>query len=105
MSDHHPDTPSPRHRLAHEDVAGTPQGYGWHVRDGSPPCEPCTTAHADRMQAWRDRRNPDRPVRIPLALLGELLAAVPDEVRGGFVQQLGPVALRASVARRAAADV
>jgi hypothetical protein len=95
------DTPGPRHRLAHEDVAGTHQGYGWHLRDGSPPCDPCTTAHAGQVQAWRDRRDPHRPVKVPLALLGELLAAVPDEVRGEFVHQLGPIAVRATAAQQA----
>jgi hypothetical protein len=90
------------HRLTHEDVAGTHQGYTWHLRDGSPPCGACSTAHAAHVQAWRDQRDPHRPVKVPLAVLGELLAAVPDELHGGFVKQLGPVAVRASVARRAA---
>lgn len=90
------------HRLTHEDVAGTHQGYGWHLRGGNPPCEDCTTAHADYVQAWRDQRDPHRPVKVPLALLGELLAAVPGEVRGRFVELLGSTALRAAAARHAA---
>jgi hypothetical protein len=88
------------HRLAHEDVVGTRQGYAWHQRDRSEACEPCTTAHAEAMQEWRDRRNPDpdRRVKVPLVLLGELLAAVPDDARSGFVERLGHIAVRAAAA-------
>jgi hypothetical protein len=84
-----------RQRLAHEQVAGTERGYNWHVRHGSLPCEECTAAHAESMEQWRDRRNPDRPVRVPLSLLGRLLAAAPHADRAEVTEELGAIADRA----------
>lgn len=88
--------PLAKPQLQHRDVVGTPAGFRWHRRRGEDACDECTAANSRSVQAWRDRLRPDHLVRVPLDLLGQLLAAVPAEERQVFEDRLGDLAERAA---------
>ncbi len=70
--------------LVNDTRCGSDVGYQTHVRNGTPPCNPCKTAHAAYGMQYMDR-NPEarrrnrRLVRARARALTRLAALHPDE--------------------------
>lgn len=80
----------------HEEVAGTPSGYMWHIRSGTPPCGDCKAAHARAVQRRKDSNNPAAATaRVPLLALAALLELIPDDAQPRAAELLGDTADRA----------
>lgn len=74
----------------HDDIVGTSNGYQWHKRNGSEPCDPCRAAHNERQTRWRDSRSPDTAVAtVRVGALARLVDLVPADRRAAAFELLG----------------
>lgn len=107
---------------------GTRSGFNRHRRDGTTPCDPCRQAEYAYQAEWWSRHPEKRKriverhrtkalvtaaqvgaspkVRVPLILLGQLLAFASDEVREWAIEDLGTPVIDAALiaAKEVAAD-
>lgn len=82
---------------------GTNAGYNQHVRWGERPCEPCRVANRVYINTYFVRTGRYKQVRLPVEVIGALVAACPDvEIVDQVRRSLGPGIVEACVERSGA---